>query len=229
MPSCQIKAKCSNISGSKLVRRFRDLFITGGTSAPSDSERMQCDISGEPRKNLQPYLQCMILQWQTQLLSLLLWRLPSRSYSDFCWYFAPVGGSWPAKREIFPGELPSFRRLQQAHPSQDAREQRDGCSEPPPLSDDPMFHLFPFGAVSGDLGLETSFFPGRQGWRGAVLLVSWIPQRQLLHCGCSHSGRNGLAPTFLLYAVYGNAAYSKTFCWLSHHRPLHQGRTALNI
>lgn len=32
-------------------------------------------------------------------------------------------------RDIFPGELPSFRRLQQTHPGQDAREQRDGCSE----------------------------------------------------------------------------------------------------
>lgn len=38
LPSSQKKAKCSNISDAQPVRRFRDLFIMGQTSALSDPE-----------------------------------------------------------------------------------------------------------------------------------------------------------------------------------------------
>lgn len=68
------------------------------------------------------------------------------------------------QKEIFPGELPSFRRLQQTHPGQGAREQK-WLKWTSLLSDLwwSMSHFFPFGAVSGNLGLENSFFLGRQG------------------------------------------------------------------
>ena len=200
----------------------------GETSAPSDPEWMQCDTSGEPHTNLQLYLQCMTLRRKNQLLSLLLWRLPSRSYSNFCWYFTPVGGGCQQNER----DLPWRAALLQEAPADTSQPGCQGAERwlqwTSPLSDDPMSYPFPFSAVSGDLGLETGFFPGRQGGREQSCRPA-ENHRGGSFRGCSHGRRNGVGPTFLLYAVYVNATYSKTLCRLSHHWPLHKVWTALNI
>lgn len=140
---------------------------------------MQCDISGEPHTYLQPYLQRMTLQRQTQLLSLLSWGLHSRSDIDLCWYFAPVGGGWPAQRqrsslESCPPSGDSGRHIRIRMPG--SRERWLQWTSL--LSDDPMFQPFPFWVVSGYPSLETCFFFWEDRGGGGQ---SWTPQRRLLH------------------------------------------------
>lgn len=69
LPSSQKKAKCWNISDAQLVRRFRDLFKMGQTSALSDPEWTQHDICGEAHTNLQLYLY-HITPWRSTQLTL---------------------------------------------------------------------------------------------------------------------------------------------------------------
>lgn len=129
------------------------------------------------------------------------------------------------KIEVFPGELPSFRRLQQTHPKQDAR----GQGEMAAVNQSALWwwQLFPFEVVSRDPGLETCFYFWEDRGGGGQFCRPAEHHRGSSFTECSHSGRNGLRPTFLLYAAYGNAMYSKTLHWLSHHKPLQQVRAAL--
>lgn len=198
----------------------------GETSASSDPEWMQCDTSGEPHTNLQLYLQYMTLWRKTQLLSLLLWPLPSRSYSNFCWYFTPVGGGCQQNER----DLPWRAALLQEAPADTSWPGCQGAERwlqsTSPLSDDPMSNLFPFRAVSGDLGLETGFFPGRWGGREQSCRQLKTTEAALSE-GAAMAEGMGLDQHSCCMLFMGMPHTQK--CRLSHHWPLHELWTALNI